>query len=123
MIRRRSKPRRRRPELNGGHCETLRGAAKQSRRWALFERSGGRCEEMLQFTRYACLPGSLELARAAGTMFIRCNATITWESMEWSHKRHGIHRCDCMECGIASCRACHARRHNPKSVPRKQALS
>jgi len=103
------KPRRKRPELFGSvHGIRLYGAERSARRAEIFERSGGRCEEK------RVLPSNWP------PYDHRCNQPITWESMEWSHKRHGCNKCDCMECGIASCADCHRKRHaggNGKPCP------
>ena len=83
-------------------------AAWHKRRAEIFERAGGRCEEEIRRFVYAT-SGDNYYQR------YRCANRAT----EWSHKRHGANKCDCMDCGIASCRECHARRHNPKPCPRK----
>lgn len=115
-IKPRHKPRRKRPELFGGHGIRLRGKAKTERRRDIFERSGGRCEQMIPLRYNTCLHFGLPIGTTE-----RCWKRITWDSMEWSHNRHAANKCDCMECGIASCKECHARRHNPKPCPRKAA--
>src|SRR4029077_8526325 len=50
---------------------------------------------------------------------LRCNAPITWETMEWSHNAHGARKSDSLEDGIASCKDCHRRRHASQGVPRR----
>lgn len=100
---RRSKPRR----VLGR--EKLYGKAKEARRREIFERSGGFCEQGWQ------KPNGLVMVAW------RCNRPITWESMEWSHDRHGANKDDSLEGGIASCKECHQRRHNPKACPTKVA--
>lgn len=115
----RSKPRRKRPSLFGhDHGLRLRGKAKEKQRRAIFARSGGYCEEMVQVPDSVC-----ELLNLVGVdLRARCMKRITWESMEWSHNRHAANKCDCLQCGIASCRECHARKHNSggKPCPKKE---
>lgn len=76
------------------------------RRAEIFERAKGRCEEMI---------GWGDGKRIA--VYLRCPNRAT----EWSHARHGANKCDCLNpaCSIASCAACHRRRHNPKACPPK----
>lgn len=114
--RRRKTPRRKRPELFHGHkAVRLHGKAREKRRAEIFARAGGRCEEMVDRTVFS--------ASMRGPWYDtfrerqRCNAPAT----EWSHKKHGARKCDCLDCGIASCADCHRKRHNAggKPVPRK----
>lgn len=85
--------------------ERLTGQAKTDRRREIFERSGGKCEAEI---------------KGASLLFNRCNAPITWETMEWSHKAHGARKSDSMAGGIASCKDCHrVGVHNPKPCPRR----
>ena len=87
------------PERSGGHKrERLHGTAREKRRAEIFERAGGRCEEIEH------------LGFGYGK---RCGRPAT----EWSHKQHGPRKCDCMDCGIASCSACHRKRHNAGGKP------
>lgn len=88
-------------ERTGSHKrERLYGAAKAKRRAEIFERAGGRCEELIEvrtmFPTHDCIS------------YFRCRNRAT----EWSHIKHGPRKCDCMACGIASCTECHKRRHN-----------
>ena len=108
----RTTPRRIHSERSGGHQRIrLYGAAREKRRAEIFERAGGRCEE--QVWNVQGMQGVYQWG------FYRCRNYAT----EWSHKRHGANKCDCMDCGIASCRECHARRHNnPKPCPRKPKM-
>lgn len=94
--------------------EILYGEAKTARRRELFERSGGKCEadsETLGFTDY--------WKGAATSTVARCNAPITWETMEWSHNRHGSNKDDSLANGIASCRDCHRAKHASQGIPRR----
>lgn len=114
---RRQKPRVIHPERSGGHLRLrLYGKARSERRREIFERSQGRCEAMRNFI----VPEVLWHIYGA-SLISRCNRAITWDLMEWSHNRHGANKCDCLDCGIASCKECHARRHNPKPCPKKVA--
>lgn len=116
----RTKPRRKRPELFGhDHGLRLRGKAKEKQRRAIFERSKGRCEEIVRCS----LPECNEGGKCWHTYL--CWKPITWESMEWSHKRHAANKCDCLMCGIASCHQCHVSRHNAggKPCPSKSRIS
>ena len=114
--RKRSTPRVIHPERSGGHLRVrLHGKAREKRRAEVFERAGGRCEEML-------LALSLPEAIAFGSLTYRCNNKAT----EWSHMRHGSNKCDCLDplCNIASCTECHRKRHNAggKPVPKKEKV-
>lgn len=109
---RRSKPRR----VIGR--EKLYGKAKEARRREIFERSGGRCEESQVLCEFPTW--SIENGVVMRNVVLRCNRPITWESMEWSHNRHGANKDDSMSGGIASCRECHDRRHHPKACPPKR---
>lgn len=91
--------------------EELRGADKSNRHDEIFERAGGRCEEIKKYRLQPfCMSPSFKVER-------RCNAPAT----EWSHKPcihikvgngHGRgFKCDAMSCGIASCRECHKKAH------------
>jgi hypothetical protein len=85
---------------------------KTELRQVVFERSKGFCEDTIDLSkRLEYLPAKL----ATG----RCNAPITWESMELSHLRHGIHRDDSERGTIASCKSCHQKRHASAKVPRR----
>lgn len=85
--------------------EELRGADKNKRRAEIFERAGGRCEEILAVSFIPVL-----ITR-------RCPNLAT----EWSHKPcihigigngHGRgFKCDSISCGIASCKSCHQKFH------------
>lgn len=102
--RQRSKPRVIHPERSGGHKrERLYGKARERRRADIFERAGGRCEDTIH-----------TIAFGEGCMVdVRCTNRAT----EWSNMRHGANKCDCMECGIASCHECHVKRHNSNGKP------
>ena len=136
IARRRSRTRRKRPDLPefafmDHKAVTLRGSAKKARRRELFERSAGKCEDNANQDKVClkilgkapegntCLqtPGTCESCPEWHSR--RCERPITWDSMEWSHLHHGANKCDCMACGIASCKECHRRRHNPKPCPPK----
>lgn len=104
----RRKPRRVRSELFFGHKRVvLHGEARSKRRAEIFERAGGRCEEV---TSISFIPVLITK---------RCPNRAT----EWSHTRHGANKCDCLDprCSIASCAECHKRRHaGGKPVPVKE---
>jgi cytochrome c553 len=106
---RRKKPNAKRKEPRRTVGERLHGQAKTDRRREIFERSGGKCEA--------------EKVSNIGFMmvYVRCEAPITWETMEWSHKAHGARKSDSMAGGIASCKECHRNNHNAggKPNPRK----
>lgn len=105
---RRKKPRSKRKEPRRTVEERLTGQAKTDRRWEIFERSGGKCEAMIKQHDHGI------------NWEIRCNAPITWETMEWSHKAHGARKSDSMAGGIASCAECHqVGVHNPKPCKRR----
>jgi len=90
----------------------LHGKAKTEQRMKLFTRSKGHCEAQVPYRKF-WFNGEIDYGR--------CNARITWQSFHWSHNRHGANKCDCLECGIASCETCHlVGVHNPKPCPRKQ---
>lgn len=91
--------------------EKLYNEAKTARRREIFERSRGRCEAIRPSEAYGNVLGIV--------VMVRCFAPITWETMEWSHKRHAANKDDSLEGGIASCRECHERQHNPKPCPPK----
>lgn len=106
----RRKPRRVRSELFFGHKRVvLRGRDRVVRRAEIFERAGGRCEEEKEVHTWN------DNALYHEIEYQRCFNQAT----EWSHKQHGQRKCDCMECGIASCADCHRKRHQPKAVPAK----
>lgn len=94
----------------------LYGKAREARRAEIFERAGGRCEEIIYCTMPECQPARLYH-----------NWKCTKLATEWSHARHGANQCDCYSptsvgaCSIASCSECHRKRHNSggKPVPRK----
>lgn len=93
-----------------GHIrERLTGKAREKRRAEIFERAGRYCEEIIRCQ----LPECNEGGKAWHTF--RCPNPPT----EWSHKKHGARKCDCLDCGIASCRECHNRKHRPKACPKK----
>src|ERR1051325_3906160 len=103
MRRKRINPKRKTPRvihpertahITGHKRERLHGEARSKRRAEIFERAGGRCEELIG-EPLSTVPTK------DGVMVIkfRCNRPAT----EWSHKRHGANKCDCMQCGIASC--------------------
>lgn len=94
--------------ITGHKRVRLYGKAREQRRTEIFERAGGRCEEIWGFVALPTSEGPLILSA-------RCKNPAT----EWSHKRHGSNKCDCLECGIASCSECHRRRHQPKACPKK----
>ena len=85
---------------------------KTELRQRVFERSGGRCEDMIE---------NMLTVEGFGNVpqYLTCNAPITWESMELSHLRHGIHRDDSERGTIASCKECHRKRHASAKVPRR----
>ena len=83
---------------------------KTELRQRVFERSGGRCEDIHDLI-------NMDANHVYAKM--RCNAPITWESMELSHLRHGIHRDDSERGTIASCKDCHRKRHASAKVPRR----
>lgn len=87
----------------------LRGADKEELRREVFRRSGGHCEALTR-------PMGNGPAMAD---WYRCYALISWDTFELSHLQHGPRRSDTPETTIASCKECHQRVHNPKSVPRK----
>ena len=96
--------------LNGGHKRVrLYGSARDKRRAEVFERAGGRCEEMIPVADN----GDLSWGR------VRCLNRAT----EWSHSKHGARKCDCYSptakgaCSIASCTECHQKRHNCGGKP------
>lgn len=105
----RKTPRTIHPERSGGHLRVrLHGAARQKRRAEIFDRAGGMCEDWLA-------TAVLDINDEHRLYGIRCHNRAT----EWSHKKHGARKCDCMDCGIASCAECHRKRHNPKPCPKK----
>ena len=120
----RKTPRRTRSELFFGHKrERLYGAERSARRAEIFERAGGRCEDVT---------GEMIAEHKGVGLYFRCGAPInlgTYDpatnprGMEWSHKRHGANKCDCYSptaqdaCSIASCHTCHVKRHNCGGKP------
>jgi len=128
MRRTRLKPRRATPRvvhsertahITGHKRVRLYGAERDKRRAEVFQRAGGRCEEMRTsyVTHYEATPPY--------SIFepVRCPNRAT----EWSHMRHGANKCDCLDprCNIASCSTCHAKRHNSggKPCPPKPVLN
>lgn len=91
----------------------VRLANKTELRRKAFARSGGFCEEIIRCP----LPECNEDGKCWHTFY--CHKPITWHTMELSHLKHGPRRDDTLEGVIASCRECHARRHNPKPCPKK----
>lgn len=89
----------------------LRGKDKEELRREVFRRSGGFCEEIVRCQ----LPECNEGGKAWHTY--RCGQLISWETMELSHLKHGPRRSDTPEDTIASCKECHARRHNAGGKP------
>ena len=87
----------------------LYGKAREQRRAEIFARAGHYCEEIIRCPLPECNEGG------KAWHVYRCPNKPT----EWSHMRHGPHKCDCLECGIASCTECHRRRHQPKACPPK----
>lgn len=118
--RKRSKPRavhsERTAHITGHKRVRLHGAARDKRRAEVFERAGGRCEELKALT-YSRVDGLPEIV-------VRCSNRAT----QWSHKRHAANKCDCYSptaqgaCSIASCDECHKKRHNAggKPCPKKE---
>lgn len=111
--RKRPNPKRDDPRRVQGR-EKLYGEAKTDRRREIFERSGGRCEAMIEKRNTWAISSNI-----TGFDYFRCNAPITWETMEWSHDRHAANKDDSMGTGIASCKACHSAKHNAQGVPRR----
>lgn len=108
-----SKPKRKRPGLAefahlGGHGIRLHGKARSQRRLEIFTRAGWRCETYL-------------MNRGDLSSLARCPNPAT----EWSHRRHGPHKCDCLDprCSIASCADCHQKIHSLKSGKLKGAAA
>lgn len=90
----------------------IRLADKGELREKVFERSGGKCEEVI--------PDSDIIAKRLWfPEQWRCNAPITLQSMELSHKRHGCHRDDTAASTIASCKECHRVKHASRGIPRR----
>jgi hypothetical protein len=93
-----------------------RKADIDKRRAEVFERAGGRCEEILPAI---VAPFSRKTLMAAR----RCPNRAT----EWSHKKHAANKCDCLspDCNIASCHECHIKRHNAggKPCPKKEKVA
>jgi hypothetical protein len=117
---RRVKPKRETPrvihsERSGGKHKRVRlhGKAREARRAEVFERAGGRCEEIIEAT-LAAFPWC--------PVTVRCPNRAT----EWSHKKHAANKCDCLspDCNIASCHECHVKRHNAggKPCPKKEKV-
>ena len=72
----------------------LRGQDKTDLRRAIYNRAGGRCEEIRNGKR--------------------CNRFAAWDGLkhgELSHRKHGANRDDTEEGVIWSCKECHAERH------------
>ena len=114
----RLKPRRVRTMCSKGHPrERLSGEARTARRREIFERANGRCEEVISWsTETQASYGNGTYGHVIAHHFkTRCQNKAT----EWSHFRHGANKCDHLNCGIASCKACHDRRHRPKACPPK----
>lgn len=101
--------------ITGHRRIRLYGKAREQRRAEIFARAEGRCEERIEIGHFEGEDGNPFLP-----VFKRCPNSPT----EWSHKKHGARKCDCMECGIASCTECHKKRHNAggKPVPRKPKI-
>ena len=128
--RKRATPRNIHPERSGSHRIRLRTRAeKEARRRELFERSDGRCEDLIGDPIT-----SVQTQEGIVALYFRCNRRINIKAydpafnpqgMEWSHRRHGSNKCDCMDCGIASCHECHVKRHNcgGKPCPKKVKVS
>lgn len=91
--------------------EKLYNEAKTARRREIFERSKGYCEAEKSIVAYDFW------GNAGVVQTYRCYKPITWETMEWSHKRHAANKDDSLEGGIASCRECHEKQHNAGGKP------
>jgi hypothetical protein len=89
---------------------------KTELRQRVFERSEGKCEDLISMATEINL---LHVAKNAVYALMRCGRPITWESMELSHKRHGIHRDDSERGVLASCKSCHEKRHAAAKIPRR----
>ena len=114
----RSKPRvvhsERTAHITGHKRVRLYGKAREQRRAEIFARAGGRCEERIPHRLYN------------GFYFMDTTRQCGRPATEWSHMRHGAHKCDCLspKCSIASCEECHKKRHNAggKPCPKKPSL-
>ena len=90
--------------------QELRGKDKAYRRLEIFLRADGKCEEII----YCKLPGCQP---AIAYHNWRChNVPTEWSHIQCKHSKVGSghgrgFKCDALECGIASCKACHERRH------------
>jgi hypothetical protein len=97
-----------------GHYH-LRGVDVEPFRRKIFERSGGRCENLIDKTwdEIVCDMDADPLKR--------CRALITWNGFEMHHEPSGYERYDSMESCFAICRECHRAAHNRepqlKSIP------
>lgn len=100
------------PRRVGNGRVKLYGADKTDLRRKAFERSGGTCEVIRNKVQ--------QIGYKVSAWLGRCDAPITWETMELSHDRHGPNKSDTLESVKASCSECHkVGTHNPKSCKRR----
>ena len=125
---RRVKPKRETPraihsERSGGEHKRVRlyGKAREARRAEVFERAGGRCEEIITVQRNVSW-------NRWHPYFVPTQERCPNRATEWSHRKHAANKCDCFspDCSIASCHACHVKRHaggNGKPCPKKEVVA
>lgn len=107
FIKRRPNPKRKEPRRVGNGRVKLYGDDMTDLRRKAFERSGGRCEMMKILSIATCIVG-------------RCNAPITWETMELCHDEHGPRKSDELAKVKAGCKECHRNQHNAGGKPCKR---